>query len=294
MIRARVAHMKEIVAKTIKASKDSQVSSKNFRNFLIHELESRVRRNPAYSMRSFARHLGLASSGLSRILSGQQGLSLPKAKEIAKKLDLNAAETEYFCSMVQAEYARSPLQREQAIKKLQTSEIKILELSLDVHKAVSEWYYFAILALAEVSDFQSDPAWIAERMGLEVDVVKDAIDRLLKIKLLKYSNNGTLKKTDALVATSTDIPSRSIKSYHTQILKKAETALYDQDVSEREFAAISFAMDQDDIKWAKDEMRKFRRELTERLAKRKVKSRLYNLSMQLFAIDAPKPKNERK
>lgn len=243
-------------------------------------------------MRSFARDLGLASSGLSRILSGQQGLSVAKAKVIAKKLDLSALETEYFCSLVQSEFARSSRQREQAVEKLKAQETSAVELSLDFFKAISEWHYFAILALTEVSDFRSDATWIAKRMGLGIDTVKETINRLEKIELIEYSPDGRLQKTNALVTTPTGVPSRSIKSYHQQILKKAEAALYEQDVSEREFAAISFAMDQEDLSWAKGEMQKFRRELTERLAKRKVKSRLYNLSMQLFAIDAIKNKKK--
>ena len=268
-----------------KSQRSLEVKTSNFRDILIHELQSRMQRNPAYSMRSFARDLGLASSGLSRVLNGQQGLSLLKAKHISRKIDLSELESDLFCAMVESEYSRSEKQRALANQRLQNQKTEATELSLDFFKAISDWHYFALLALTEVSDFESDERWIADRMGISTEVVREAIARLIKIELLEYSDAGILQKTNALVTTPTGVPSRAIKSHHQQILKKAEAALFEQDVSEREFAGISLAMDQDDLSWAKSEMQKFRRELAERLAKRKSKNRLYHLSMQLFALD---------
>ncbi len=261
------------------------VQRPRFQDVLIHEFQFRIKRNSAYSLRAFARDLGLASSGLSRILNGQQGLSLRKAKDIAKKLELNQLECEHFCSLVEAEHSRSKKQRELATQKLEAHAGGATELSLDYFKAVSDWHYFSILALTEVSDFESTPEWVAERLNISVASAQEAIDRLIKIELLEYNSSRCLKKTNALVTTPSGVPSRSIKSFHQQILKKAETALFDQSVSEREFAAISFAMNPEDLDWAKNEMQEFRRKLTTRLAKRKVKKRLYHLSMQLFALD---------
>ena len=38
------------------------------------------------------------------------------------------------------------------------------DISLDQFQVISEWYYFAILSLAETEDFKPDAKWISKRL----------------------------------------------------------------------------------------------------------------------------------
>ena len=49
-------------------------------------------RNPSYSMRAFARRLGIGSSALSEILSGKRAMSYKMAARLLEKLDLEESE----------------------------------------------------------------------------------------------------------------------------------------------------------------------------------------------------------
>ena len=60
----------------------------SYQDILKAELEKRQRANARYSLRAFARDLGVSPSNLSEILQRKAGLSRIKAQEIAKKLNL--------------------------------------------------------------------------------------------------------------------------------------------------------------------------------------------------------------
>lgn len=51
----------------------------DYRAFLNQKLKRRIEKNPAYSLRAMAKHLGLAPSMLSDVLSGKRNLSLDHA-----------------------------------------------------------------------------------------------------------------------------------------------------------------------------------------------------------------------
>src|SRR4051812_8640701 len=72
-------------------------ASNTIRETLANELLSRQLRNERYSLRAFARSLGLSPSKLSDIMKGKQGLSLATAREIVTKLDLSVDEARAFC-----------------------------------------------------------------------------------------------------------------------------------------------------------------------------------------------------
>jgi uncharacterized protein (TIGR02147 family) len=257
----------------------------SYRKILSDEFEIRIRRNSAYSLRSYARNLGLSHSSLSRILAGTQGLSQDKALLVAKSLRLNATESSNFEALVQSECARSEKVRAFAKEKIKENEKVVTSLSLEYFKVVSDWYHFAIIELTAVEGFKRDPLWISRRLGITPTEAKDAVTRLLRLELIEKNPAGQLIKTEEFRAVTSAVPNRSVQSHHQQILKKAETALFEQPIEERDFSSTSFAMSSQTLAWAKDEMKKFRRSLTKRLAQDEKKDRLYALSMQLFALD---------
>ncbi len=257
----------------------------SYQKILNEEFEMRLNRNSAYSLRAFARDLGISHSSLSRVLTGEQGLSAEKTALIAKKLNFSQQESTRFKSLVLAACARSPQAREWARLKLKETDTSEAQVSLEYFRAISDWWHFAIIELTQVKDFQSDPKWISERLQIPLADTKEAIARLLKLELMEISPTGKLLKNVEFRATPSGTPDRSIKMNHQQILKKAEAALFEQSAEERDFSNITFAMNTETLAWAQKELKKFRRALTRRLAADQNKDRLYSLAIQLFALD---------
>src|SRR4051812_6132435 len=81
--------------------------SPDFRDLLKREFETRFRRNASYSLRAYARDLGLQPARLSLILSGKKGLSRASATEIARRLGLSAREGALFVGQVESRHSRS-------------------------------------------------------------------------------------------------------------------------------------------------------------------------------------------
>jgi signal transduction histidine kinase len=81
------------------------------------ELERRKLRNPCYSMRAYARQLGMDPSALSRVLNGHQALSPRCCASLVKKLALPEGESKAFVeSFVEEHRARAASSLMQALR----------------------------------------------------------------------------------------------------------------------------------------------------------------------------------
>jgi len=79
----------------------------NYIDFLKHQLELRLAKNQSYSLRAFARDLGLSASRLSEVLKKKKGLSINAAFLLTEKLGLTSKEKELFFLSVEALHSRS-------------------------------------------------------------------------------------------------------------------------------------------------------------------------------------------
>ncbi len=77
---------------------------------LLREIEKRKEKNARYSLRGFAKFLGIAPSTLSRILTSGQELSVGATKKIMKKLQLTEHEKFLFIASVAEEKKARTLQ----------------------------------------------------------------------------------------------------------------------------------------------------------------------------------------
>ena len=110
------------------------------RQRLRTELAERIRRNPRYSIRAFARWIGRDASTVSRALAGRIGFSRPMIARIAELLKLDQDETQWA-------YAYEDAER--------------------------------ILRLVDRPDFRADARWIAVASGIPLDDVQRALHLLL-------------------------------------------------------------------------------------------------------------------
>lgn len=269
----------------------------SYRGILKEALAERQGRNPAYSLRSFARDLGIAPSRLSEVLNARRGLSSEAAERIAVKLGLNAQEREQFVLMVDGTHARSRARREAATQDLAQrrteTQVQAQTLSLDAFHLISDWYHYAILELCSCADFEPRLSWIAERLAITPNETELAVERLQRLGLLEITGDKW-KVRDDVTLSPAGVPSEAVKKFHRQILAKADQALAFQSLDERDFSAITMAIDAGRLPEAKALLKKFRREFAELLSSGSTtKDRVYNLSLQFFALDRASPSDSR-
>jgi uncharacterized protein (TIGR02147 family) len=238
-----------------------------YRERLQSELKRRQRINPSYSMRAFARDLGLNHTFLSKILSGKNELSHVRALSVAQKLGYS---------------------RKQALEF--TSRTEATLLTLDAFEVVSDWYHYGVLELSRCKGFKATPRFIASRLGISKADAEAALPRLIRLGLLKQKGK-TYIKTDNLIVTPTDFPSQALRSFHMQMIGKAKNALEEQTVSERDITGMTIAVDVKKLSLAKREIQKFQKRMV-RLLEGSEANEVYQLNVQLFRISNPEKKEK--
>ncbi|MGE0173451.1 MAG: hypothetical protein AB7T49_11710 [Oligoflexales bacterium] len=135
--------------------------------------------NPSYSLRAFAKFLGMQPSKVSEVLSNKKGVSLVKARELCKKLRLSHEMQRIFELSVIEQHARTAKERLNAGKQLKSL------LAAEKKKPSSQlngWYFGAIQKLLEFGI--TEDGKIGDLLGLtdlQVENAKRFIQRIRKL-----------------------------------------------------------------------------------------------------------------
>lgn len=259
--------------------------SKDYREILANEYQKRKIRNASYSLRAFARDIGLTSPRLTDVLKNRQGLSRSKAAAIAQKIGFSGSQAEFFCNAVEALDGRSQTSRDLAKRQIEKfGNLFKRKLKEDQFKIISEWYHFAILSLSNVADFKSSPEWIAKKLGLSVSVVEKAIERLLNLGYL-VDKNGELSESESLVVCQDEIPSKYGRSFHKQIITKALESIEAQSMHQRDITSMTLAINPDKIPLAKKMIADFVKEFDKAMNGDTDLEKLYAIAIQFFSLE---------
>ncbi len=265
--------------------------STDYTRFLRDKLEERIRNNARYSLRSFARDIGVAAPNLSLILRNKKGLSIASASRVAMRLGLSDDDTSLFCDIVALKHARSKsvrrilelrLARHETASDTSQSDLKSRQLTLDAFRVISDWYHYALLELSLTKNFRSEPGWIAKKLGISIHEVNSAIERLQKLDLLLVKN-GVLVKKNTRVLTTDGVPSEAIRKFTRQVLSKAIDALTEQKIEERDFTTMTFAGNPKKLKEAAALVRRCRDQVVAKLEEGEATDVL-SFSTQIFRL----------
>lgn len=254
------------------------------RYLLHHEFKQRTQKNSAYSLRAFARFLGVSPAYISQIFSSKRIISDQKAKDFAKRFKWTAKKRNLFFALIQYEKTTDSQLKADFLEQIENlSELDYLELQEDQFQLIAEGYHYSILELTNVTDFCSSPDWIAKRIGISKLQAEEGIQRLLRLGLLTQGSGG-FKKTSPNLRVK-EIPSSAIKSFHQEKLQQAAEALEKQDVLDRDFLGVTLSIGKKDISQVRELSRDFIERLMRLSDKSKSQDAVYHLSTQFFRLD---------
>ncbi|MCX6116956.1 MAG: DUF4423 domain-containing protein [Proteobacteria bacterium] len=144
-----------------------------FAKILATRLLQSKGRNPSYSLRSFAKQIGMSHSAVSEILSGKRRLSYKKMIQIALRLGLSESQIKDFEQKSPIEMRRNTTQ-----------------IDLDQFAMISGSIPFALLSLMETETFCSDISWMAKRLGVSKRVIVDSLKRLERLEMVGRDADG--------------------------------------------------------------------------------------------------------
>ncbi len=265
---------------TIQAPQPSPPSRWNLRLLLGQELDRRRTDNPSYSLRAFAKWLGLAAPELSLYLRGRRNYSTKRVLGLARKLGYHPGEI--------TEILRESLPPHPTPISVRSATT----LDIDQYLGISEWQHFAILSLMETEDFQSKPEWIARRLGITPTLAAQSIERLIRLDMVEVVSKRPLRwrASGRSYTTSDEIRNDSLRLAHRKNLDLAARSLQSDPLELRDFTSMTMAIDPDKLPEAKQRIRRFRDELCAFLeagAKREV----YKLNLNLIPLTQVKKEN---
>lgn len=238
------------------------------RNLLLTELSNRRNRNKLYSLRAYARDLGIGIGSLSEVLSEKRDFSKANLVKILRSFNITQEQKEILLNRSKPHDSTS-------------AEMHQLLLE-DQFKLISDWYYLAILNLAKLKTNRAQPAWISKRLNIELYLCIEAVERLKRLQLLKIENNRLIR-TSLPLTTSHDLPSMAIRKHHSQNLHLAQASLHRDPVHLREFGSVTMTVNVKNLPKVKNLLLKMRKKAADLLEDSSA-TEVYTLSFQLFPL----------
>ena len=263
----------------------SNQTTYDYRNVLKGVLVERSTRNRNYSLRALARDMGINASRLSEIFHGKDGLSPTKAVDVAKRLAFSSSEADQFVTMVQAQAARSLVVRTAAKMKLETLQLNSEHMLLreDCVAALVGPHHFVLLELLRSPGTPTNAAWLSKKIGIDERETIAALDRLVRLGLIAKKQRR-FKPTGQRFATTSDVPSQTIRGYHESILQGAIWALTEQSVDEREFGASFILIAEENLSAMKQELREARRRVIRKYEDIEKGTEVYCVATQAYRV----------
>jgi uncharacterized protein (TIGR02147 family) len=255
---------------------------------LEEHFQTRKKQNPVYSLRAYARDLGLHPSTLLKVMSGKRGLPFADVESVASRLNLSFQEREEFLGSV----LQSRGMQSTTAKNWSTPIAK--ELKNDVHfQILADWEYFAFLNLLSIQDFKSDLKWASQRLGISLARAEKVFENLMKAEMIEIDKSGQWKRRHPRLTSTDDLNALALKVGHQNEMRLATAKMWDTPVEERDFCSMMMAVNPKHIKKAKKITRAYIRQM-EKLLETGEQSEVYQLSVQLYPITTKLKKNIRK
>jgi uncharacterized protein (TIGR02147 family) len=258
----------------------------DYRSYLKKSLAEKISRNPSYSLRAFARQLGIHHSMLSAVFKNEKKISRDRAPLIADKLGLENEDKEYFCLLVELDQTKGIEQKSRILAQLSSfrKSTPVYDLTVDHFKLISDWYHLPILQMVGEPYFKFDSKVISEKIGIHFIEVEAAIERLERLELIEKDKNGNFKKVKNGLLVESPVRSESLRKFHKQMMEKALLSLETQLPKERLIQTQTISFDQTQINEVEDLMDQFFERVVQLSRKGQKRDQIYHLSTVFFNL----------
>ena len=233
------------------------------------EFEKKALLNERYSLRKFAAECGIEASTLSQYLRNKRIISDNSFLYLLRSLGIDGSEV----SLQEEAYLRD--------------QDGYYFLDQDLQRIATRWYYFAILELIAVEQFQPCPKWISKTLKLDLQTTRQAVEDLIQLGAITVDENGWHDTYDKIsFLTSEHMDTQSGRSYQKQLLALAEKSIEKVTGEKKSHTNVMVAVDSNLIPELKKRLRDFRRDLAQFAdEKSKKKNSVYNLQINLHPLD---------
>jgi len=259
----------------------------DYREFLKDTLIARQKRNKLYSMRAFAKALGLPASTLSEIINRRKNISSDAAKKISGGLRLRRFESHYFDLLVE----KSSTKDSRRINDIHAELISVAHqgrrpvLEPEQDPFLNQATKFILIELGGVENFVLNSATGAKAIGCSEDVTSALLVDLAALGILTYSaESDRYQKSGAGVLISSEKMNLDLRKFHFEMLDKAKASLIQQSPQERLIGSETFSFNSDQISEANDIMEEFFSKMVSLANRGNNKNSVYHVGLQMFRL----------
>ena len=243
---------------------------------LKEDLSLKQRNNPHYSLRAYARDIGIHPATLSQIINGKRPLPMKDSASVAGKLNLGPKERTLFMeSLIRSKSALDQI-------KISDEDTRFM-LDESYYKVIAEWEHYALLELFDVAGFTGTVEEVTVKLDLTPNRAEVVIKNLLTCGLLEKNEFGKLEKVHARITTTEDIKSQALRDSHKEVLAMGAEKLDQIEVELRDFSSLTMALDLNKLAEAKSIIREFRQKMIEMLDGGQ-RSDVYQLAIQFYPL----------
>nr|BDT27847.1 DUF4423 domain-containing protein [Bacteriovorax sp. HI3] len=247
---------------------------KSFIEKLDEEFGRRKKINDRYSLRAYARDLGIEPSLLSKILRRKIPLTLKMLNRLSVLTGVTDAEYRQFAKELEREEGYG-------IKNITNNELRVC----------SDWYAFVMTELPKLDGYKSDPKWMAKKLGITLQETKEMLEILLNLGILVRGGDDSIRASHE-VGNGFRVVSEDPKAYIAASKKRWRNVFerYYETVDKlpsksRAYHVMVTAIDSELIPEINKEMQDFVYELGTRMEKKsKKKDSIYEIDFSIFPM----------
>ncbi len=259
----------------------------DFRKFLNDYFEEQKKMRAVFSHRFFAAKAGFSSSSYClNVIRGRFNLTPKSIEKIAKAMDFEPLQKDYFEALVQYNQAEKIEKRESAWERIVQirKRIEFTHITTREQAYFSKWYYPVIRELAVNSDWNGDFMKLARMLEPQIttDEARDAIKNLQEWGLLRKEGNRYEETSQMLDATL--IPPMALRQIRREYIQHAIGAVEHKPKEERFAAFTTLSMSESSYKYATEVLEEARKKIIARAANDSNVEKIYELMVVAFPM----------
>lgn len=210
------------------------------KTFLKDYLEQRQKINQSFSLRAFAKKLGISPGYLSLVLQGKKHLSEKYALLLSQEVGFNKEEESYFFLLI--DYHASSGEVKLALKRhvnIRKEQLKVTYYQSSEEKMNLRWEHLFLLALTEIV---FDKEQLIQKASLMINKDPVYLNELFNDLVISHriiETGGKLVRSNERVVFETSGKSSMLKNLHKNYLKQSLYFVDEKESSDR-FSVTEF------------------------------------------------------
>ena len=245
----------------------------DLRQMLHLEFERRVAKNPSYSLRAFAKALGIYHATLSALMSGARPFTVKSARSISVALGLSPTAVANHANETPAAKRKAAL--------------LIDPVADDEYSLEANWRHDALLECLQLPKQSHETRSLAASLGFTAAEVMSSLQLLERRRMIQRATDGSWRP---LVRNTSNIlghleTSAARRRYQKELLEKSQTALEEIAIEKRDHTSITMTIDEEDMPELKEIIRDYRRKVMAFAQRKGAKpNHVYQLQISLFPL----------